>query len=129
MGLDIYHFTPVRKVDDKRFLEFIPLDELANSAEYISHNEKFVIDVNPDEHSIVRGIYFDEKGFQRKGMKAGFFTAFKNDGIYFDLASVVKAYRYLAADHISSLTALQQNFQQNFIDNFIEGESIFVVSW
>ncbi|WP_316772336.1 hypothetical protein [Pedobacter frigiditerrae] len=129
MGLDLYHFTPVRKVDDKKFLEFIPLDELANSAEYISRNEKFIVDLNPDEHSIVRGIYFDEKGFQRKGMSASFYTDFENDGVYFDLVSVLKAYRYLVADHISTLTELRLNFQENFIDNFIEGESIFVVSW
>ena len=54
---------------------------------------------------------------------------FRNDGFYFDLPSIKKAYQYLEGDHINSLKELQENFQKNFIDNFIEGESIFFVSW
>jgi hypothetical protein len=62
-------------------------------------------------------------------MSGKFYSDFGNDKLYFDLQSVIKAYQYLEADHISTLVELQANFQKNFIDNFEEGESIFHISW
>jgi hypothetical protein len=62
-------------------------------------------------------------------MSGKFYSDFQNDGIYYDLQSVKKAYHYLEGDHISSKQELQINFQKNFIDNFVEGESIFLISW
>lgn len=129
MGLDLGHLTPIQKVDDNNVLEFLSLDTLADSPGYITRNEKFIIVLDLAEYGIEKGMYFDSKGYQRKGMQKEFYSDFKNDGIYFDLPSVVKAYGYLVADHISTLTELQLNFQQKFIDNFIEGESVFIVSW
>ncbi|MEO6189567.1 MAG: hypothetical protein ABIO44_03480 [Saprospiraceae bacterium] len=129
MGLDLDHLRPAYKREGDSNLEFLSVENLSKVPDYLERHANFVVDVDLEEYGIERRIYFDSKGYQRKGMQKSFYTDFKNNGIYIDLQSVVKAYTYLEADHISSLTNLQLNFQNNFIDNFIEGESIFIVSW
>ena len=129
MGLDIMHLTPVKKGNSNSILEFISLEDLSHSPDYLERHTNLVVDLDLDEYGIEKGIYFDSKGYQRKGVQGRFYSDFENDRVYFDLQSVLKAYNYLAADHISTLPDLQHNFQQNFIDNFIEGESIFVAGW
>jgi len=92
-------------------------------------NRQFIVDKDCEEFGVSKVIYFQQEGYQRKGMNSKFYSDFENDKLYFDLESLRKAYNYLEADRINSLKELQQNFQENFIDNFIEGKSIFQVSW
>lgn len=129
MGLDLIHFTPVHKSDNTNLLDFFSINDVRIAPEYFAINEKYIVDVDNNENGVERGIHFDSKGYQRKGMKSTFYTDFKNDTLYFDLEHVKKAYGYLVADHIRTLPELQSNFKQNFLDNFIETESIFFVSW
>jgi hypothetical protein len=73
-------------------------------------------------------IYWATKGYQRKGMNGYFYNDFKNDKLYFDKATAIRASRYLSPPSIYG-EKLKTHFQENFIDNFIEGESIFFASW
>jgi uncharacterized membrane protein len=129
MGLDLTHFKPIHKIDDDQVIDYFTLEELRILPGYIELQNQFIVKKDFDEFGKEDVIYFTAEGSQRKGMKASFFSDFKNDGLYPDLTSVKKAYGYLKADHISSLSELQANFQKYFIDNFIEGKSIFHVSW
>ncbi len=129
MGLDLHHLSATHQSDDKIDLEYFSLKELSDSPDFIARHKNLIVEKDVDEQEIEKVIFFGTKGYQRKGMRKDFYTEFKNDGIYFDLQSLVKAYSYLQADHIRSLSELQQNFKQNFIENFTEGESNFFVSW
>jgi hypothetical protein len=129
MGLDLQHLIPTHPNEQEDTLEYLSLHELSQSPNYLIRNANFIIDKYLDVYEMKKVIYFHQVGYQRKGMKGSFYKDFKNDGVYFDLESLHRAYSYLEADHISSLTELQQNFQKNFIDNFIVGESIFQISW
>jgi hypothetical protein len=73
-------------------------------------------------------IYWNTKGYQRKGMNGYFYNDFKDGKLYFDQATVIRASRYLSPPSIYG-EKLKAHFQENFIDNFIEGESIFFASW
>jgi len=76
----------------------------------------------------IKVLFYSEKGHQRKGMNSKFYNDFANNKLYFDKASVVKAYSYIDLTRGGN-KELQQYFTENFIDNFIEGESIFLCSW
>jgi hypothetical protein len=129
VGLDLSHFFPTIKQSDEEYLDYIEIAELNSSPKYVQENAEFIVEKDFEEFGISKVIYFEQKGYQRKGMKAKFYSVFENDKLYFDLESVRQAYNYLEEDHINSLKELQQNFKENFIDNFIEGKSIFHVSW
>lgn len=126
MGLDLSHVIPCPKT--AKVLDYFTVAELSSSPGFIEKHHALIAEI-AEEESNTRGIYFKEKGYQRKGMSSRFYKDFQNDRPYFDLQSVQKAYEYLEADHISGLEVLQQNFQQNFIENFVEGESVFFASW
>ena len=128
MGLDLHHLTPTQNAEHNVW-DFLSVDDLDKSPSYIIRNEKFLVVVSHDEHDIETGMYFESKGHQRKGVHEQFYKNFENDGVYFDLQYVIKAYDYLYADDYSRLLDLRQNFQKNFMENFVEGESIFAVSW
>ena len=129
MGLDLQHLKPAYQNKKEETLEYLSLHELSQSPDYLIRNVDFLVDKEFDVDEIKKVIYFHQVGYQRKGMKGSFYKDFKNDGLYFDLESLHRAYSYLEADHISSLSELQHNFQNNFIDNFVVGESIFNISW
>jgi hypothetical protein len=129
MGLDLSHFIPIINQNEEEYLDYIKITELKISPEYVELNRQFIVDKDCEEFGVSKVIYFQQEGYQRKGMNSKFYSDFENDKLYFDLESLRKAYNYLEADHISSLKELQQNFQENFINNFIEGKSIFQVSW
>ena len=129
MGLDLNHFAPVIKNTENGYLDYFELEQLSGYPEYIELHSRFIVEKDFDEFGKSKVIYFQSKGYQRKGMNGRFYTDFGNDSLHFDLQSVKNAYHYLERDHISSLEELQENFQKNFIDNFTEGESIFFVSW
>jgi hypothetical protein len=129
MGLDLSHFVPTENASDDKVLDYFTVDELNVFQGYVERHNQFIIEKDFDELGKDNVMYFESKGYQRKGMSGKFYSDFGNDKLYFDLQSVIKAYQYLEADHISKLAELQDNFQKNFIDNFVEGESIFHISW
>lgn len=126
MGLDLYHVVPCPKTTEA--VDYFTVAELGSSPGFIERHHALLTAVD-EEEATTQGIYFKERGYQRKGMNRAFYQDFQNDKPYFDLASVKKAYAYLKADHLSTLEELQQNFRQNFIENFVEGESVFFAGW
>jgi len=127
MGLDISHLIPTIKQPEDESLDYIEIKDL--NPEYLDKNKTFIAEKDFEEFGKSEVIFFLQKGYQRKGMSGKFYSDFQNDGIYYDLQSVARAYHYLEGDHISSKQELQINFQKNFIDNFVEGKSIFLISW
>ncbi|MFI4963681.1 MAG: hypothetical protein ACHP6H_07500 [Legionellales bacterium] len=71
-------------------------------------------------------LYYNEVGYQRKGMRPEFYEDFENCKDHFERDAVIKAFAYIDPGRPDWV---RSNFQKNFIDNFIEGESIFCVSW
>ena len=129
MGLDIRHFVPTGNIPGDKVLAYFTVEELSIFQGFAERHNQLIVEKDFDEFGKDNVIYFESKGYQRKGMSGKFYSDFENDKLYFDLQSVIKAYKYLEADHISTLAELQENFQKNFIDNFVEGESIFHISW
>ena len=125
MGLDLNHFIPSKI----KTLDYFTLDDLKNIDGYVKRHSPMIMDNEYSDIENEKIIFFESKGYQRKGMSSKFFLDFTNDTLYFHLDNVMEAYSYLEDDHINTLSALQQNFQINFIDNFVEGESVFYVSW
>ena len=128
LGLDLYHYAPAFFSEGDEYLQYFELEDLAEYQKFIEQHKSFIAVKDFEEFGKSEVIYFFKKGYQRKGMNKRFYSQFKNDGVYLDLASVLRAYHYLEAD-IRSLEELQNEFKINFIDNFVEGESIFFVSW
>ena len=126
MELDLYHVFPCPKTTTA--VDYFTVAELGSSPEFIERHHALLTAVDEEEAN-TKGIYFQDKGYQRKGMNRAFYQDFQNDRPYFDLASVKKAYVYLEANQINTLEGLQQNFRQNFIENFVEGESVFFAGW
>ena len=77
----------------------------------------------------IKGLYWTEKGYQRKNMSPAFYQDFENCKLYFDKAAVIKASAYLQTRDATQMETLRAEFKTNFIDNFVEGESIFFASW
>ena len=125
MGLDLNHLIPSKI----KTLDYFTLDDLKNIDGYVKRHSPMIMDNEYSDIENEKIIFFESKGYQRKGMSSKFFLDFTNDTLYFHLDNVMEAYSYLEDDHINTLSALQQNFQINFIDNFVEGESVFYVSW
>jgi len=71
-------------------------------------------------------IYYQEAGYQRKGMKTRFYNDFGNYQLYFSKDDVINAERYLDTDFRPDVA---EHFKISFIDNFVEGESVFFASW
>jgi hypothetical protein len=122
MGLDVSHVVPCPKTAEP--IDYFTVAELGRMPGFVERHHPLVVE-RDEEDAHTKGIYFAEKGHQRKGMNRQFYQDFENGKPYFDLPSVQKAYDYLEADHISTLGELQQNFQQHFV----EGESLFFASW
>ena len=78
---------------------------------------------------VIKVLFHDEIGYQRKGMNSDFYQDFVNGKLYFDKATVLKAYTYLQPRLGDSIVDLQNSFKEQFIDNFTEGESIFFPNW
>jgi len=128
MGLDISHIVPSSNTPEDGLLEYFTLEELSAFRDYIERHKHLIVE-KEEEEGKVAVIYYKELGCQRKSMNSKFYKDFENGKPYLDIETVTKAFKYLQADHISSLEELQQNFQKNFINTFVEGESIFYASW
>jgi hypothetical protein len=107
MGLDVSHVVPSPKTTGP--LEYFTVAELSSSPGFIERHHALVVQLE-EEEGHTKGIYFQEKGYQRKGMNGKFYQDFENGRPYFDLQSVLEAYECLEADHIHTLKELQQNF-------------------
>lgn len=87
--------------------------------EMSGENEKKVIEY-AESYEMIPVIYYKEVGYQRKGMKDGFYEAFENCKPYCKKEDVMRAAMYLRE---------KGAFREDFIDSFIEGDSVFFASW
>lgn len=129
MGLDLSHYVPAGKLAITPDLEYLERGEFDHAASYLQRNSHLFVERSSPDGVTAMVLYVTETGYQRKGMNRRFYEEFENCRPYIDLATVIRAYSYLEADHINSLEDLQSNFRRTFIDNFVEGESIFHASW
>ncbi|MCU0354688.1 MAG: hypothetical protein MUD08_13270 [Cytophagales bacterium] len=74
-------------------------------------------------------IFFQQVGYQRKGMNPKFYEDFGNRNLYLHKADVIKASCYLNTASTNHAEELTTHFKANFIDNFVEDESIFFGDW
>ncbi len=70
--------------------------------------------------------YFQELGYQRKGMGDGFSEYFTNDSFYCEQKNFKKL-----LDFNSPINHMYEegNIEKNFIQNYAQGESILMISW
>lgn len=127
MGLDICHVKPSFKTSEAS--EYFTLDEFSNFPEFIEKYSYLITIVETTDGGKNPVIYYVDKGYQRKQMKANFIEIFENDKLYFDLETVRKAQQFLQAKTEAEQREIEDELQLNFIDNFVEGESIFFISW
>lgn len=123
MGLDIMHYIP-----SPDGLDYLTADDFTGNSVFLERHKHLLKNIE-FEGEISQVLYVAEEGYQRKQMNAKFFEDFENDRLYFDLASVIKASKYLQPSPGKTLAELQSEFKKSFVDNFIEGESIFVAGW
>lgn len=126
MKLELNHLVPCPK-NTNEYLNSFSLVQLNAT---INFSEKFskLICVNElDDNDAV--IYFKSLGYQERGMSKQFYKEFTNHTLYFKVADLEKAYKFLATDMQNKIHHLQKNFRDNFINNFTEGKSVFYVSW
>lgn len=128
MGLDLLHYRPIAPRPGGYFESFT-IAELSEYSGYVEKYKHFIVKVESDEFGSEPVIYFEEIGYQRKGMRASFYEDFESCRLYFLLADVKRAYEYSKEDHIGDLDDRQRNFRRHFVENFVEGESIFCPSW
>ena len=71
-------------------------------------------------------VYFEEAGYQRKGMGSGFSEHYKNGGFYCEKENFKKLLDFNSPkNHMYE----EGNIQNNFIQNYSKGESILMISW
>ncbi len=126
MGLDVYHVKPVQP--SASTFDYLFVKDFESNPSFLKPYTEFITNVGelPD---VDQGIYYEEKGYQRKGVAPGFLKAFENGKLYFRKEDVVRVKAFLKIDNPVSQLLLEQRFQRDFIDNFVEGESIFFVDW
>lgn len=127
MGLDICHVKPSLKTSNN--LQYFTLDEFNDFPEFLENHKHLITTIDNEDGSQTYVLYYTDKGYQRKQMGDNFTDIFENDKLYFDIATVKKAKRFLKARPKDEQHELENAFQLNFIDNFVEGESIFFISW
>lgn len=72
--------------------------------------------------------HVEEVGYQRKGMKSGFYEAFSSPFLHWHRADVEKAMTFLdhdSSDDPETQRQIVEHFRVNFLDNFEEGRSLF----
>ena len=83
---------------------------------------------------IVKGIYYNEIGYQRKGMNSIFYNDFTEYGLWGKKEDFLKAYDcldesgYCDSDK-NTLKEMQEYFMENFLNNYVFGKSLLNVSF
>lgn len=71
-------------------------------------------------------LYYEEMGYQRKGMSAEFYEYFKKDAYYVEKRDFMKLLDFMDPEnHMYD----PENIRKNFIDNYEEGKSVLSLSW
>lgn len=123
MGLDICHVTLCAKTNEA--IDCFTMEEFQSNP-YFIERYKHLVTHNTFGDKV---LYYTEKGHHRKQVAENFINEFENGKLYFRLAEVQKAKKFLQASPGETQADIENDFQKNFIDNFIEGESIFFISY
>jgi hypothetical protein len=86
--------------------------------------DRKVVDVNdiPQKTITVKGIYFEEVGYQRKGLNLKFYKDYENGIIGQFVTTLSELERY--KKEYCTTQEDKDKFQRNIIDKFVEGETI-----
>jgi hypothetical protein len=110
-----------------KFVDRFTISMFRHAPEFVERHRHLFFEVDDPDEGKTLAIYLAEKGYQRKGMLAAFYSEFENDRLYFDLASVRRAIMLLDVP-VEYYQWIDQ-FMTDFVDNFKEGESVFYASW
>lgn len=115
MGLDIDLIRIVKhRTGD---LTFLPEDQNPELESQFGHLKNFrTVDYGEGDRTI-RGYYYEEISYQRKGVKREFYKRYKPDEFLFTRKEVDELMTYIDKEH-------QNSFQADFIDKFVEGDTI-----
>ena len=132
------HFKLVISKTDELFKEKIKKFEIYNGINDFNKNQVNIeIELNDTskiqftsicyEGKLNRKVaYFQEVGYQRKGMGNGFSEYFKNDSFYSEQKNFKKLLDFNSPkNHMYE----EGNIENNFIQNYTTGESILMISW
>ena len=128
MGLDISHLKPIPPHKASVSAEFLTLEELDVVPGYVDRHRPYVGNKEELEGRYVQGIYFEEVGYQRKGMSNAFYKQFPPDYLSDDKLIFEKLYDMVSGDHIDDLAIRQSEFRSGFLNNFVQGESLVMLS-
>jgi hypothetical protein len=125
---EIMSFTIGHNISEKEPLVLKSIDNLLTQKhkKEIYYHSIYFTSKTPKK---IKVLFWEIKGYQRKGMNANFYKDFINDENYYDIKTVYEAALYLQPTWGNSGEELEKSFKASFIDNFIEGESIFFASW
>jgi hypothetical protein len=83
---------------------------------------------------MVKGVYYNEVGYQRKGMNGIFYNDYTKYFLWGNKEDFIKAYDclddscYCDSDE-NTLKEMQEYFKENFLDNYIFGKSLLLASF
>jgi hypothetical protein len=83
---------------------------------------------------IVKGIYYNEVGYQRRGMNEIFYNDFIEYILWGNKENFLKAYDCIddsgyCDSNENTLKEMQKYFNENFLDNYVFGKSLLMVSF
>jgi hypothetical protein len=123
------------RTDLATFIKNEKLDKLEKSGLTIEYNGIKYNELSFGERVKMKGFYYDEVGYQSKGMNKHFYDTFKEYIFWgkkkdFDLAyDCVGDNYYKDSWSHEALGRLKANFKANFVDKFIFGQSILNTSF
>ena len=114
--------------------------------EYLEARDKLIINIDLDKVPIyekeIKVLYYEEVGYQRKGLNKLFYDDYENGKIgYFvwskeelekykkDYCDEPYEYKYPNGEMSGKLVYPKDNFQRNIIDKFEEGKDCVTFSW
>ena len=79
---------------------------------------------------MVKGVYYNEVGYQRKGMNGIFYNDYTKYFLWGNKEDFIKAYDSGYCDNDeNTLKEMQEYFKENFLDNYIFGKSLLLASF
>lgn len=144
LGLDITHYKAILKLPEEISINInnqIRSDYgIETSKSFSSFNvpfdyfKKYIQKIKINSTETLEGFYFQEVGYQRKGMNNKFWKRFCSSKTYDyalleDFHFAYESLKRNEAESKSEFMKRKQYFKENFIDNFEIGKSFLSVSY
>lgn len=92
-----------------------------------AHTIKVNLDKVPTYEKTIKILYYEEVGYQRKGLNDQFYEDYRNGKIGYFVWTLEELMRYKES-YCESIED-KEHFQRSIIDNFIEGECCVTFDW